>query len=908
MSLAPAPKDTTTNPSKTAVIDPVDKDAKAKDVDRKLTFYTTLLALRQSKLPSNAQLNKYLTHWKHLQQPASDPAKSSLSKDGQKLVRDVQDILETLKVMVNEKNQDELIQDFVWGIKAFGDDQLPTQLPDTGDVTKDKAKEDAQTAGTHLRTLLTLLVTNSEARKLLSDFGLVGRDLLSKGLVKAAEGVAPPEEKLQSVNEEHKGDSFISKEQQEKEKAQLRDLKAKANEKKEQANEKKEQAKEKKEQVKDEAADRAETAREEGVGAATESPPTSPPKKKGLMERMVGGVKDSIPGEHQEKAKAQYSRGKEFLTEEYFPEDRRDQWIWRAKKIILECQKHPEYQESLEWLIAFVKEYASHGRNISSQHVKSQQDQIPSSLNTSLTQLKTILERFASGQSFDLLILDPVNALIDDASRDQELREWWIDVGEWLERCVKEPGYILDENSNERGRELEQRGRVFFGTERPSKDGELGGMGSSATPTVGIPGTTASTTAQHPSHPPTGMADVPGPTQLDVSIQPYRVDGDALGRDNSGVAKAGEAKRVSEGKERGKYRGHLDRLLDGARDFVKALGDDPVNKRLGKDVSRLTKDLLFEGDQLAFKKELWNDVRSVILPAFIEKVGYIPIPRIEYTDETFDLVVENLTLSGRNLFPNVVEVEIRNWMRWETFAKKGEKDKDHPNSNHTFHLHLTQIQADMRDVLFYFHKKGGAIKMQDSGVADLVLGGEGMSVDVHLSSSRDPGSLFDIDKTHVKIDGSLKVSIRDSKHDVLYKTLKPLMMGLVKRQVQKAVEGGLRSGFEWLSEELMAVKQRMDEARSNVADGDEEKEIGRIKALHEAFKRSPSTSSSSHSHSNSQFKVVANKRNSILGDVGHSGGWVQRVQEREKVIPKADGQVKGDGTWKSDVFDLSTHE
>ena len=52
-------------------------------------------------------------------------------------------------------------------------------------------------------------------------------------------------------------------------------------------------------------------------------------------------------------------------------------------------------------------------------------------------------------------------------------------------------------------------------------------------------------------------------------------------------------------------------------------------------------------------------------------------------------------------------------------------------------MHMTQIQADMRDVLFYFNKKGGAIKIKDSGVADLVLGGEGMSVDVELGDTKD---------------------------------------------------------------------------------------------------------------------------------------------------------------------------
>jgi hypothetical protein len=36
----------------------------------------------------------------------------------------------------------------------------------------------------HLRTILSLVLTNSEVRKLLSDFSLIGRDLLTRGASK----------------------------------------------------------------------------------------------------------------------------------------------------------------------------------------------------------------------------------------------------------------------------------------------------------------------------------------------------------------------------------------------------------------------------------------------------------------------------------------------------------------------------------------------------------------------------------------------------------------------------------------------------------------------------------------------------------------------------------------------------
>lgn len=75
---------------------------------------------------------------------------------------------------------------------------------------------------------------------------------------------------------------------------------------------------------------------------------------------------------------------------------------------------------------------------------------------------------------------------------------------------------------------------------------------------------------------------------------------------------------------------------------------------------------------LKYKEHLIKDLRQVILPALIEKNGYIPIPRIEYTgqyssrrrrhdadlllDDMIDVVIENLTLQSANLLPNVVEI------------------------------------------------------------------------------------------------------------------------------------------------------------------------------------------------------------------------------------------------------------
>jgi hypothetical protein len=190
------------------------------------------------------------------------------------------------------------------------------------------------------------------------------------------------------------------------------------------------------------------------------------------------------------------------------------------------------------------------------------------------------------------------------------------------------------------------------------------------------------------------------------------------------------------------------------------------------------------------------------------EVGYLPIPRVEYTDDALDLVVENLTLQGRNLFPNVISMEAFN------FLKFSPHDAIQDERHHEFTITLAQIQADMRDVALYFHKKTGFPKLRDSGIADVILGGQGMTVTIHLvSADKDRSSVFKVKNVHVKVD-SLKFSIRDSKHDMIYNSIKPIATTVVKRHIQKAVAQAIRTGLEYLDGQLVTVRDRMEETKT----------------------------------------------------------------------------------------------
>lgn len=97
---------------------------------------------------------------------------------------------------------------------------------------------------------------------------------------------------------------------------------------------------------------------------------------------------------------------------------------------------------------------------------------------------------------------------------------------------------------------------------------------------------------------------------------------------------------------------------------------------------------------------------------------------------------------------------------------------------------------------------------------------------IHLvSAGKDKTSVFNVKNVNVKVD-SLKFSIRDSKHDTLYNTLRPLATGLVKKQIQKALQDAITTGLEYIDGQLVGVRDRMSEAK-------ESDEGSRLKVLQE---------------------------------------------------------------------------
>lgn len=440
--------------------------------------------------------------------------------------------------------------------------------------------------------------------------------------------------------------------------------------------------------------------------------------KQSLKDRVFG-LKDKIPDEHRERASQQVGRTKDFLNDN-IPEERRDQFIYRLKKVVVECQEHSDYNDAMSWFLDTFENYKGHAQHVTgagSESAKAVADD-PAYKQATL-EVRTLFERFANGQSMQPII-NALDDLYTDAQNDEGLRNWYTKFNQYIHAVLLEPGYILEDASTKEGRELRDSGRQYF---------------------------------------------------------------------------------------EGKYKGHFQRFFDEVARWFTAMAEDPLNVRLGDDIKRLTKDLLFdENGSLTFKPALWEDLRRYILPSLIEQIGYIPIPRSEYSDDQIDLVVENLVLSGPNLFPNIVNIDAHNHFSFSPYENINRKLNTH---HHTIHIGLSQIQADLRDVAFSFRRKKGWPKISDHGLADVVIGGKGISADVTLESVENSRSyVFKVKQSRVTVD-TLKFSIRDSRHDLLYKFIKATANNVIKKAIQTAVGVAIKNALEELNSQLVEVRNRV---------------------------------------------------------------------------------------------------
>jgi hypothetical protein len=717
----------------------------------------------KGRLPDNKQIDEALVY----AEKNSPVDLSKLSPDGKRLVKDIREIIATMRQMVREKNSNEEFQNFMHhAIKADVAGNTGLNVP----VSKDEAQKDKETAGEALKTLVKLFLRNGEARKLFNDLGLIGRDVFADAAQFTAGKARPDEHKLASVDEPAPDNHFHDDIPQGMRKAQ--------------------------ENAKD-----VKQIGQEHVNQGMNNADPNAPKEDNAQEaaNQAQAVKDKlsakIPEKHKDIAREHKDKTVNYLKEN-FPEERRDQFIYRLKKVLVECQRHKDYQDAMDFFLTAFENYKGHAKDVHAQvedNAKNVKDH--HHVDTAQSTFRTLIERFANGKSTQPIV-DSLDVIYNDCLKDPELTNYFKKVDTYARRCVQEPGFIMKDEADKQAKDLRIGGQKFF----------------------------------------TG--------------------------------------RTSE--EKGKYQPHFEALFDNVADFFKAMGDDPLNQKFGQKWHKMGRDLFFNAEGKAtFKPHLWDDIRDPILPQLLMHVGFVPVPRIEYSDPMVDLVIENLNVDPANIIPNLIEIDAHHYHKMSAFKNIGDKHRG------SVKVLLSQIQTDLRDVAWSINKKKGFPSLKDSGLADVFLGGKGLTVSITLETSTGDRNVFKVKQVKAKID-KIDFAIRKSKHDLLVKIMRPLATSLIKSQICKAAEGGIRDALEKLNNHLTAAKE-----------AEKGQKVDTLKARYQK---------EASGESQGTFKIPTSKRDSILPQMGDPNGWVKRVDKMDAAAASTGPDHKPD--WHSPAFSI----
>jgi hypothetical protein len=247
-----------------------------------------------------------------------------------------------------------------------------------------------------------------------------------------------------------------------------------------------------------------------------------------------------------------------------------------------------------------------------------------------------------------------------------------------------------------------------------------------------------------------------------------------------------------------KWKSQYQGILQDSNELWESIKNDPDVQQLDEKTSQLMEKFTYvdEKGNRQFNTDLVGQLRQYIVPLFIELLDKIPIPAVEGRNEDYDYRFDNLILSGYDIIPDHIEVHTRSEM--DISLHKLETNKASSRAA----IRISNIRTKMENIQFWFVRKSFP-KLEDSGVADLAIQGEGMTITIFLQLHANAGSApsFVVTKVNTDID-RLNVNIKQAKHDILLNMWTTLFKGTIKDQFSSAIEAKIKQTFGQIEQGL----------------------------------------------------------------------------------------------------------
>jgi transcriptional regulator with XRE-family HTH domain len=250
---------------------------------------------------------------------------------------------------------------------------------------------------------------------------------------------------------------------------------------------------------------------------------------------------------------------------------------------------------------------------------------------------------------------------------------------------------------------------------------------------------------------------------------------------------------------RNKHRDEFQRLKRELLFLNESIQNDKSMLTLRDEVKDLVNTLTTDSKgNMSIKPELLSDAQ-LLIQALFETIKYLPLPPIEREDENGTFRLENIVLNVTDILPSQIKLSTQ---------------LDASGQNHnSIEIRLKQIRAHLRNVKFYMDKRSGFPHIKETGFADIDLSGKnGMDLFISVrpqlpSIDSKHNAMFHINKCTCSI-SKLRLRLRDTKHDFLYKLLSPVINAIARKRIETMVQDNIANAIKQLDRAVTNAREQ----------------------------------------------------------------------------------------------------
>jgi len=127
--------------------------------------------------------------------------------------------------------------------------------------------------------------------------------------------------------------------------------------------------------------------------------------------------------------------------------------------LVVEIQKDPDYTDAINFLLDLLAKYTEKAKDAARNATNEAQEAEPNThLEKAMELGQTILTNFAGGHDLQGII-SSLQSLLNEIESDDALKEYFHDLNRFIQRALKEEGFIMSDSADNEAHELYDRGK-----------------------------------------------------------------------------------------------------------------------------------------------------------------------------------------------------------------------------------------------------------------------------------------------------------------------------------------------------------------------------------------------------------------------------------------------------------------